>query len=149
MRPIHCSFVPTLLVAILIAATAFPVGRKLTDAGSLRCKFPWSVSAVWEETARPKVDISDGTKPLDFILDSVDREEKTARIIGNVGTADAVVIPVQFGVHILETTPIGGLNTLSIDNKPTSPGVFRAVYFRHSPLNMKIVSQHYGTCKEW
>ena len=149
MHPIHSPSVAALIVVILIAATAFPASRNVTDAKSLRCTFPWSVSAEWQGTADPKIDIPDENQPFVFHIDSIDRKKNTARIIGNVGTADAVVISTQSDLHILEITPTGGLNTLSVDNKPTSPGVFRAVYSRHSWLNMKIVSQFYGTCEEW
>ena len=127
----------------------------LDDISSLRCTFESrTTSERWEPGSEPKLDLGKDAKPLQFFVDSIDRENRKARMIGNVGSADLVVASYPGVLHLIERTPVGGLNLLTIDKQRSDNGgrsSFRAVYSRHGPPIIEdwIVSQYYGTCQTW
>jgi len=127
----------------------------LDELSSLRCTFESRTTTErWELGSEPKLDLGKDAKPLQFFVDSIDRENNKARMIGNVGSAELVVVPYPMGLHLIERIPTGGLNLLTIDNQRSDDGErpsFRAVYSRHGPpiLEHWIVSQYYGACQMW
>ena len=127
----------------------------LDEISSFRCTFESrSTSKQWEPGSEPTPELGKDSQPLQFFVDSIDRENRKARMIGNVGSADLVVVPSQGMLHLIERTPVGGLNLLTIDGQLSDDGPrssFRAVYSRHGPpiLEHWIVSQYYGICQMW
>ena len=137
------------LILIMMVSTA--TAQKLKDADSLRCTFPWSAVAAWEGESFPKIRVNSEKSAFEFHVDAIDREKKIARLIGNVGVSDAMVVPLPGGLQVVESVP-GGMNVLSVSRKliENTPGVFRAVYSRHASLEfLQVASQYYGTCKAW
>ena len=126
----------------------------LSDVDSVRCEFPWAAVTDWEKNSDPEIEKQNPEK-MKFHIDSINREKKTARIIGNVGASDVSMIPGMYALNFIEITPPGGLNLLTIDREPLErDGFFRAVYSRHSALSPLfsgtwIVSQYYGTFEAW
>ena len=127
----------------------------LDEISSLRCTFETrSTSEEWEPGSEPRLALGKDSQPLQFLVDSIDRENRKARMIGNVGSADLIVVSSQGTLHLIERTPVGGLNLLTIDGQLSEDGPrssFRAVYSRHGApiLEQWIVSQYYGTCQMW
>ena len=127
----------------------------LGEISSLRCTFESrSTSDQWEPGSEPRLDLGKVSQPLQFFVDSIDRENRKARMIGNVGSADLVVVSSQGMLHLIERTPVGGLNLLTIDDQLSEDGPsssYRAVYSRHGPPIFEhwIVSQYYGICQMW
>jgi len=137
------------LMLIMIVSTA--TAQELKDADSLRCTFPWSAVAAWEGGAVPKIRVNSEKSAFEFHVDAIDGEKKTARLIGNVGVSDGMVVPLPGGLQVVESVP-GGMNVLSVSRSliENTPGAFRAVYSRHASLELlQIASQYYGTCKVW
>lgn len=144
------------LAVPLYAATLLAQDRPaLHDISSLRCTFESrSVSQRWELNSEPELDLGKDSKPLQFFIDSIDRENGKARMVGNAGSADLIVVPTLELLHLIERTPVGGLNLLTIERQLLDGGPrssFRAVYSRHMPvlLGHWIVSQYYGSCQSW
>ena len=137
------------LILIMMVSTA--TAQDLRDADSLRCTFPWSALAAWKGGAVPKIRVNSEKSAFEFHVDAIDHVKKTARLIGNVGVSDAMVVPLPGGLQFVESVR-GGMNVLSVsrDRIENTPGVFRAVYSRHASLELlQVASQYYGTCKAW
>lgn len=127
----------------------------LHDISSLRCTFETRITSQrWEPGSVPELDVGKDSQPLQFFVDSIDRENRKARIIGNAGSADLVVIPSSKIMHLIERTPTGGFNLLTIESQLSDDGSsssFRAVYSRHPTalFGHWIVAQYYGVCQMW
>ena len=127
----------------------------LDDIRSLRCTFESRVvTPSWEPGSEPELDVGKDSEPLQFFIDAIDRENQKARMIGNAGSADVIVIP-SFGVlDIIERPPRGGLYLLTIiEGQLSDSGLsssLPAAYSRHGILFGRfIVSQYYGSCQPW
>ena len=147
-----------LVLAVLLYATTLLAqdGPTLDDISSLRCTFESRISSRrWEPGSEPELDVGKESEPLQFFVDSIDRENRKARMIGNAGSADLIVIPTLELLHLIESIPVGGgLNLLTIERQPSDGGPsssFRAVYSRHPTvlLGHWIVGQYYGSCQLW
>ena len=144
-----------LAVPLYVTALFAQVWPSLDDISSLRCSFEARITSErWEPGSEPKLDLGKVSEPFQLVVDSIDRENDTARMIGNVGSADLVVVPSPRVLHLIERTPSGGLNLLTIDKQLSDDGPrssFRAVYSRHGPPIFEhwIVAQYYGTCRMW
>ena len=140
------------LFATTLLAQQWPA---LQDISSLRCTFETrTTSQRWEPGSEPELDLGKASQPLQFFVDSIDRENRKARMIGNAGSADLVVVPSSKLLHLIEKIPAGGLNLLTINSQHSDDGPsssFRAVYSRHTSglFGHWIVSQHYGSCQMW
>lgn len=150
-------------VSVLLFGQAQPESEKmpeqrwpaLDDISSLRCTFTSRIASEhWEPGSEPRLNLGKDSQPLQFFIDSVDRENRKARMIGNIGSADLIVVSSPKMLHLIERTPVGGLNLLSIDKQLSDDGPrssFRAIYSRHGPpiSDDWIVAQHYGSCQMW
>lgn len=144
------------LAVPLYATTLLAQDRPaLHDISSLRCTFESrAVSQRWELNSEPELDLGKESEPFQFFVDSIDRENGTARMIGNAGSAGLIVIPTLELLHLIERTPAGGFTLLTIDRQLLDGGPrssFRAVYSRHMTvlLGHWIVGQYYGSCQLW
>jgi hypothetical protein len=101
----------------------------------------------WEELDDPDPEFDEPDKPLEYTFDSIGSQQ--ARLIGNVGASDVVVVRTGEGLHILEILPFGSINTTTIyPNRENSPGGdFASVASRHPYLLGPFPSQHYGRCR--
>ena len=107
-----------LVLAVLIYPTTLLTQERpaLEDVSSLRCTFESQIgSQRWEPGSRPELSVGEGDwEPLQFFVDSIDRENQKARMIGNVASVDLAIIPSSELLHLIELTPAGGLNVLTI-----------------------------------
>jgi len=85
----------------------------------------------------------------DLTFAAIDLEQHTAQIIGNAGAGPVYVYASETGMNVLEITPSGNMNLLTVmlDDKG---GKHPAAYSRHvfTPLIGGMVSQMFGTCLE-
>ncbi len=84
-------------------------------------------------------------------LGDVDYEAGTARMLGNVGTANLVAVLGRDSASFIERTPPGAVNLLTVyawrkdDDGILQP--FVAVYSRHTAVGGPSPSQFLGTCR--
>jgi hypothetical protein len=119
-------------------------------AKCLKCSFKEGVSTSWH--AKDKgVKIESNQWKGDTIFDSIDIKQGKARIIGNQGSSDIILIESLSGITFIEKTDIG--NMVFITVFPLyKPGTdqFCAVMSRHMNLITEALpSQYYGTCRVW
>jgi hypothetical protein len=132
---------------------------------SWKCTFPITASVDWiPENPRPEI----GQQEMVFNIDNVDLGEGfgTARMIGNAGSADFLVLTTgtdSAPINFLEVTGAGMLNTvtifpavgpsLSVDRwgfDSLGKRSFKATYSRHvAILGDPLPSQQYGFCVPW
>lgn len=119
---------------------------RLMTAQTISCDFNASIIAEWP---RDRLSIEEGAgfeNPL--IFDNIDPEQGTARMIGNLGGADIVVIPTPSGLSFIESSVTGNLLLTTIFPTRRADGEFFAVHSRHVLLiSDPLPSQAYGTCK--
>lgn len=84
-------------------------------------------------------------------LDDVDHQAGSARLVGNVGTADAMTVLGTEGASFVEITPVGAVNVLTVYPwRKVNDGIsqpFVAVYSRHTAVAGPSPSQFHGTCR--
>ena len=88
----------------------------------------------------------------EVIFDNVDYRNRSARLIGNVGSSTVQVIDGELAVSFIETTSVGGVVITSIFKATqTSPyGPYKAALSRHLAYtidNQASATQYYGTCR--
>jgi hypothetical protein len=83
------------------------------EARSIRCEWGRGTQADWDGG---KLSLEQGTFGRDASLtfDSIDIEKRTARILGNAGASDVVVIPTPVGLTFFEQTALGGVNVTTV-----------------------------------
>ena len=121
--------------------------KRIFEAKTVKCVYPTTAIVNWEELDDPDPEIDEPDKPLEYTFDSIG--QKQARLIGNVGASDVVVVRTGEGLHLLEILPFGSVNTTTIypNRENVSGGDFASVSSRHPYLFGPIPSQHYGKCK--
>ena len=84
-------------------------------------------------------------------LDDVDYEAGSARLVGNVGTSEAMAVLGTEGASFIEITPVGAVNVLTVypwrKVNDGTPQPFVAVYSRHTAVAGPSPSQFHGTCR--
>jgi len=85
----------------------------------------------------------------DLVIDNVDYQRRTARLIGNSGSETVQVLSGEMTVSFLEQTQTGNVTMLSIFKRTGSIDRYKAVYSRHIALTTGdlTISQSYGTCR--
>jgi hypothetical protein len=121
--------------------------QALLRARSLKCSFPWYASAEWTGD-EPKVK-SARQDEFGFHLDSIDHKKRAARLIGNAGSEDLVVLAGADSVSFVEQVPIGSVNLTTVYAWRDSSGAFKAVHSRHTAIGGPSPSQNYGHCRVW
>lgn len=140
-------FVVLALVA-LFSSYAFAEEASLSKLKSLKCEFPTSATSDWQKDV-PKPKIEKGQK-FSFHIDGINTSKGTARIIGNAGAEDLMVVSTQESIHFLETTPSGNLNITTVFDARTKDGRYKAVHSRHmTTMGGPLPSQAYGFCRSW
>jgi hypothetical protein len=86
---------------------------------------------------------------MSLTIAAIDLEKKSAQVIGNAGAAPVYAFKSQAGLNIMEATPTGNINLLTVMlvNQGSS---HPAAYSRHifDPIISGMVSQYYGACKD-
>jgi len=137
------STVPSLGAQILADDSSI---RALARARSLKCSFPWSSSADWDADD-PK--LKTAVQDFSFHIDAIERTKRTARIIGNAGAEDLVVLVGDDSVSFVEQTPAGAVNVTTVYAWRNKAGTFKAVHSRHTSIGGPSPSQSYGQCQSW
>ena len=125
--------------------------EQFLKAKSFKCDFEDGYFATWEN-GKLQSEVASGTMSL--IFDSVDHKKKTARLIGNQGTADIFVNITFGGITLIEITEVGSFITTTIympSAKDNIEDQFFAVHSRHIVpfIGGPMQSQYYGKCKIW
>jgi len=144
-------FICLLLLSFVFANTVYAeddVFSRLLGAKCLKCSFKEGVVTEWH----PKgLKIESDQWKGETIFDSIDIKQGEARIIGNQGSSDIILIGSPTGLTFIEQTGSG--NVIFTTVFPLySPGTdqFCAVMSRHMNLFTKALpSQYYGTCRVW
>lgn len=117
---------------------------------TFRCQFQEGEGR--DSFTTPLIPISDGALG-ELVFDNINYGNRSARLIGNIGSSDVEVIDGDLAVNFVEVTSVGGLAVTTVF-KGASEGSpllmnFRAVSSRHiaRTLGGETASQHYGTCK--
>lgn len=121
--------------------------KRIFEAKTVKCVYPTTVAVSWEVLDEPDPEIDESDKPLEYIFDSIGQQQ--ARLIGNVGASDVVVVRTGEGLHLLEILPAGSVNTTTIySSRENVPGgYFALVASRHPYFIGPAPSQSYGKCK--
>jgi len=123
---------------IIIAATLTSGALHAETPKALKCQFPKGVTYDGGKLEE------DAQKDFSLIFDSIDLTKGTARLIGNIGASDVVVIANASTLNFIEVTPVGYLNVTTLFHLPEMP----AVHSRHVVIiDEPMPSQRYGTCK--
>ena len=86
--------------------------KRSFEAKTVKCVYPTIAIVNWEELDEPDPKIDEPDEPLEYIFDSIGQQQ--ARLIGNVGASDVVVLRTIDGLHLLEILPGGSINTTTI-----------------------------------
>lgn len=154
-------FIFNILIGLIIltnyvAAEDNPLD-KLLKAKSLKCYYSEGYTGIWDngELKIEKGNFGILGKESAMVFDSIDLKKGTARLIGNQGSSDVIVLSTPAGISFIEKTPVGYLMITTVFayyKKGTDE--FVCVYSRHvgsfSPLKLgPMPSQWHGTCKVW
>ena len=121
---------------------------RLLRAKCLKCSFKEGVSTSWHAKG---VKIESDQWKGDTIFDSIDTKNGKARIVGNRGASDVILIGSPSGITFIETSDIGNMVFTTVFPL-YRPGTdqFCAVMSRHMNLiTESLPSQYYGTCRVW
>lgn len=119
--------------------------RALFAARSLKCAFGTYASTDLKEDGLPKT----GKQDFGFQIDAIDYQKTSARIIGNAGADDLVVLRGDSSVSFVERTPSGAVNLTTVFGWRDQAGRFKSVHSRHTAIAGPSPSQNYGYCQVW
>lgn len=119
---------------------------ELSAARSLKCEFPWFASADWDRDAPV---LKSSKQQFGFHIDGIDRAKNAARLIGNAGAEDLIVLGNFDATAFIEQTPAGYLNVTTVYGWKDTGGRFKAVHSRHVAIGGPAPSQNYGYCQAW
>jgi hypothetical protein len=141
-----------LLLAGLAIAGAAPVAAQknaafsgpLLNAHELKCTFTNYATARWDSGA-PRV--TTGTDSMALSVTTINAKKGTA-MIAATATVPVDVGITATGITVIERTPIGNRNLLTVFATAAQDGSFPAVYSRHlgDTAALPTPSQYYGTC---
>ena len=123
--------------------------QAMMSARSFRCSFPQYSTVDWDNRDQPQ--LQTGTED-DFVfqIDGIDYSTGDARVIGNIGASDLVVVPGVTTVSFIEAIPSGGVNLTTVYAWRDSMGSrFKAVHSRHTAVLGPSPSQYFGYCEVW
>ena len=95
---------------------------RLLSTRSLRCSFGWYASVGWNAD-KPSLEIST-QEDFRFQIDAIDPPGGRARMIGNVGAVDLILIPGADRLSFIERTPIGAISLTTVYAWRDSEGGF-------------------------
>ena len=120
---------------------------RLLSTRSLRCSFGWYASVGWDAD-KPSLETST-QEDFQFQIDAIDPPGGRARMIGNVGAVDLILIPGADRLSFIERTPVGAVNLTTVYAWRDSEGGFKTVHSRHTSIAGPSPQQHYGRCEPW
>lgn len=122
--------------------------ERLLGAKSLRCELGLGYAGAWQNGVF-KIEKGEWSKSAAIVFDSVDLKKGTARMLGNAGAVDVIVITTAAGLTFIEKTVGGWMTMMTVFSSPLSnDGEFVCAYSRHTALgSTSVSSQYHGTCK--
>ncbi len=136
-----------LITLFLTIGVSIFAKNPIYSAKTIKCKWIEGEIYTYEKNLWGKE--TDNKFNVEIILDSINLENNTARIIANVGSGDLAVYPTSIGLMFIEQD-VSAVHTLLIyyttnkDNK----NMFPATYDRNIKiLGMPMNSNYYGFCK--
>ncbi|WP_041280387.1 hypothetical protein [Desulfosudis oleivorans] len=145
----RCLFIGLIFLSLFFAG---PVGaedevfHRLLAAKCLKCNFQEGVSTSWPGK---EINVESCQWKSETVFDAMNIRQARARVIGNQGTSDVMLLGSPSGLTFLESTCAGNMifTTVFPFYKPGTDE-FCAVMSRHMNLtNKALPSQYYGTCK--
>jgi hypothetical protein len=102
----------------------------LLDYKTFRCRF--DVGTVQELSTFGRGDVMTDAKGFkeEIVFDNIDREKGTARMIGNVGSADLAVIGDSDTLSLVEVTASGNVMVTAILSRAFGAPKRQATYFK-------------------
>lgn len=143
-----------LLCSLLLILVLFPIVGNAQDvvqdavlkaAKTFRCTFNAKAFAEMNgDVPKPKT----GVEQFDLIFDQINLEKGTARLIGNIGASDLIVLNGLNRISLLEVTDTGNVQITVIYAVQNADGQFKAVHSRHTAWEGRrlLPSQSYGSC---
>lgn len=122
----------------------------LFNAKTLKCKFTVGGNGFWENG---KLTYAKKRKETwGFFISEIDKKNQTAKIIGNAGSEDLIMLSQgPKGFTFIEITSTGNLafTTVFKNLAKTNDGIdhFIAVHTRHMEIIEPMPSQSHGTCE--
>lgn len=142
MRSLWCIGLLVLAPSSGLAAQQPP---PLFAARTLRCMFTVTATADMDKDT-PVARVTPST--FELIFDQVDLKNGSARLIGNIGASDVMVIRGDNGLTFVEGTQSGVIQVTAVYTGALADGRFKAVASRHTgAFGMPIPSQAYGACR--
>lgn len=141
-----------LLLALLLALGAvMPAGAQRTPPNPLAsiptfdCTYTSFALGEWTD-GTPAVEIR--PQEFTFQIASIDPARGSARIVGNVGSAEATAVLTPIGLTLFERTPLGNFNITTIFVAGARGPSYLSVHSRHlgDPEEPPSVTQNYGSC---
>jgi hypothetical protein len=121
---------------------------------TMKCIYEFSISAKYKE-GQWKTKKGEG---FSFVYKNIDTQNRSARLVGNAGSADVDVVATTKAITFVELTPAGNYSLTSIFlpyKLQDSDSTFLSVHSRHmnfssSPFPLDpMPSQYYGKCVRW
>ena len=144
----HRNGIPILTIILLcLPISVYSQTKNVFESTTtFRCKFSNGIAANWDsgELSQEKTRMKD-----DVVVSEINRKQKSAVIIGNVGKSPVFEIIGIGAINFIEVTPTSNLIVLTIFDKQLSQLRFAAVWSRHIKImgGGPIVSQYYGDCR--
>lgn len=142
---------PKVILLLMVAASVIEIsdasGQDLLQARSIRCEWERGTQAEWDNG---KLSLKQGSfgKDATVTFDSINIQKRTARIVGNAGASDVVVIPTADGMTFLERTALGSVNVTTVFAEGVGPSKqLVGVTSRHISLSGPFPSQWHGPCR--
>tara|TARA_Y100001978_G_C23655709_1_gene415928 strand:- start:930 stop:1373 length:444 start_codon:yes stop_codon:yes gene_type:complete len=118
---------------------------KLSSAKTLKCEFAGGMSIALDPGSDWTVE---NTSLPPTIIDNIDFDVGTARLIGNAGSADLAVIKFAYGLVFIEHG-LSYFHTITTPYKtmPDNPIYYPVFYNRHVSFGSEVNSNLYGKCQ--
>ena len=154
MTRIHAALILPILSTLITAAPAHSAQflapaadvKTLLAARSLKCSFPFFAQADWD---RDEPRLRTGKQTLVFQVDNINLRDQTARLIGNVGSADLVASRGTDSIAFTQATTGASLHLTTVFAWRDKRGAFKAIHSRHSSMEAPAPNQNYGYCQAW
>ena len=151
MEPIMIRY---FLLTISIAISGGAWANSLPLPETMKCIYEFSISAEYKDGQWE----TEKNKGFSFVFTNINIENRSARLVGNAGSAEVDVVATTKAITFVELTPGGNYNLTSIFlpyKLKDSDSTFLSVHSRH--INMSspsypldpIPSQFYGKCVRW
>ena len=113
---------------------------------SFRCNYDYG---FFTDDYSGKFKTEKEAKGFELIFDSINTDNQSGRLIGNLGATDVVPLKIGENIFILEFVNQGA-NTTIIYDYYVSDGIFATAHSRHLDAggsNAAMISQYFGYCK--